>query len=224
MKPTVKQLFDRIAEDYDVQRKQLIPCFDEFYGMALDLMESPLESPRILDLGAGTGLLSGMLLQKYPKAQLTLVDISEKMLEGARHRFRDITQVQYVVGDYSRHDFTSSYDMVISSLSIHHLNHADKKNVFCTVHELLESGGLFINADQVQGRTVDTDTYYRQRWLKSIHRSGLSDEAISASIERRKADINAPLEDQLVWLEEAGFSMVDYMYKYLDFAVFCAQK
>ncbi|MGC5772111.1 class I SAM-dependent methyltransferase [Paenibacillus pabuli] len=224
MKPTVKQLFDRIAEDYDVQRKQLIPCFDEFYGMALDLMESSLDSPRILDLGAGTGLLSGMLLQKYPKAQLTLVDISEKMLEGARRRLKDNTHVQYIVGDYSNHDFTSSYDMIISSLSIHHLNHADKKNVFCTVHKLLKSGGLFINADQVQGRTVATDAYYRERWLESIHRSGLSDEAISASIERRKADINAPLEDQLVWLEEAGFSMVDCMYKYLDFAVFYAQK
>ncbi|ETT52523.1 hypothetical protein C170_07890 [Paenibacillus sp. FSL H7-689] len=33
-------------------------------------------------------------------------------------------------------------------------------------------------------------------------------------------DINATLEDQLVWLEEAGFRVADCMYKYLDFAVF----
>ncbi|WKL01736.1 hypothetical protein Q0F98_35615 [Paenibacillus amylolyticus] len=58
MEFSVKQLFDKVAQDYDVQRKQLIPCFDDFYGIALDLMESPLDSPRILDLGAGTGLLS----------------------------------------------------------------------------------------------------------------------------------------------------------------------
>ncbi|WP_179086463.1 hypothetical protein [Paenibacillus amylolyticus] len=52
----------------------------------------------------------------------------------------------------------------------------------------------------------------------------MSEEAISASIERRKVDINATLEDQLVWLEEAGFRVADCMYKYLDFAVFYAQK
>lgn len=126
MELSVKQLFDRVAQDYDLQRKQLIPCFDDFYGMTLDLMESPLDSPRILDLGAGTGLLSGMVLQKYPNARLTLIDISDQMLEGARRRFDGVNQVQYVVGDYSKYNFTSSYDMIISSLSIHHLTHADK--------------------------------------------------------------------------------------------------
>ncbi|NUU79356.1 class I SAM-dependent methyltransferase [Paenibacillus xylanilyticus] len=224
MKPSVKHLFDKVAQDYDMQRKQLIPCFNDFYGMALDLMECSKDNPRILDLGAGTGLLSGMLLQKYPNARITLMDISEKMLEMARRRFADTDQVQYVVGDYTKHAFTSSYDMIISSLSIHHLTHADKKNVFGTVYKMLEPGGLFINADQVQGRTPMTDAYYRHRWLDAIHKSGLSDEAISASIERRKVDINAKLEDQLLWLEEAGFSVADCMYKYLDFVVFYAQK
>ncbi|PQP81362.1 SAM-dependent methyltransferase [Paenibacillus sp. PCH8] len=224
MNASVKQLFDKVAQDYDMQRKQLIPCFDDFYGIALDLMESSVETPRILDLGAGTGLLSGMVLQKYPNAQLTLMDISEKMLEEARNRFANSEQVQYVVGDYANHTFTSSYDMIISSLSIHHLSHAEKKNLYGSVYELLEPGGLFINADQVQGRMPVTDAYYRTRWLDAIQRSGLSDEAISASIERRKVDINATLEDQLVWLEEAGFGITDCMYKYLDFAVFYAQK
>ncbi|MGF9696885.1 class I SAM-dependent methyltransferase [Paenibacillus sp. MABNR03] len=224
MNSSVKHLFDKVAQDYDMQRKQLIPCFNDFYGIALDLMESSKDSPHILDLGAGTGLLSGMVLQKYPNARLTLMDISEKMLEMARRRFADTDQVQYVVGDYTKRAFTSSYDMIISSLSIHHLTHADKKNVFGTVYKMLEPGGLFINADQVQGRTPKTDAYYRERWLDAIHESGLSDEAISDSIQRRKVDINAKLEDQLLWLEEAGFSVADCMYKYLDFAVFYAQK
>lgn len=169
MKSSVKHLFDIVAQDYDMQRKQLIPCFDDFYGMALDLMESSKDTPHILDLGAGTGLLSGMLLQKYPNARLTLMDISEKMLRMARPRFAGTDQVQYVVGDYTKHAFTSSYDMIISSLSIHHLTHVDKKNVFGTVYKMLEPGGLFINADQVQGRTPETDAYYRNAgWMPFI--------------------------------------------------------
>ncbi|MCM3171808.1 class I SAM-dependent methyltransferase [Paenibacillus sp. MER 99-2] len=224
MKASVKYLFDKVAQDYDQQRRTLIPCFDEFYGMALDLIDSSLEAPRILDLGAGTGLLSGMVLHKYPHARLTLIDISEQMLEGARQRLAASNQVQYEVGDYAKHRFSGSYDIIISSLSIHHLEHADKKSLFSTIHKLLEPGGIFVNADQVQGRTAETDSYYRRRWLDAIQESSLSKESISAAIERRKLDINATQDEQLQWLEEAGFQQVDCMYKYLDFAVFYAKK
>lgn len=45
MNPSVKTLFDAVANEYDQQRKQLIPCFDEFYGMALSLTESQKPAP-----------------------------------------------------------------------------------------------------------------------------------------------------------------------------------
>jgi tRNA (cmo5U34)-methyltransferase len=224
MTQNVKKLFDAVASDYDRQRKQLIPCFEEFYGMALSLVESANLSPRILDLGAGTGLFSSLVLQKHPNAQLTLIDLSDKMLEGARQRFHNSVNVQYVVGDYSNHVFTESYDFVISSLSIHHLTHAAKRQLFATICQVLLKGGVFVNADQVQGNTTDTDAYYRKRWLEYINQSGLSQEVIDASIVRRQVDINAKLGDQVRWLEQAGFAEVDCMYKNLDFAVFFARK
>lgn len=129
------------------QRKQLIPCFEEFYGVALSLVESINTSPKILDLGAGTGLFSSMVYQKYPNSQITLVDLSEKMLEEARERFHQLDNVQYVVGDYSNLTFSQSYDIVISSLSIHHLTHTAKRQLFSTVYQLLDDGGIFVNAD-----------------------------------------------------------------------------
>ncbi|OXM84819.1 class I SAM-dependent methyltransferase [Paenibacillus rigui] len=223
-KRTVKEQFDAVAMDYDQQRRQLIPCFDEFYGMALSLVESADGAPSILDLGAGTGLFSRMVLEKYPAARLTLVDLSESMLDVARQRFQQHPHVQYIVADYSSCSFPASYDIVISSLSIHHLTHPDKRQLFVKIYGMLNEGGIFVNADQVQGRSDSTDAYYRQRWLEAIHQSGLPQQAIDASIERRKVDINAKLPDQLQWMEEAGFSEVDCMYKYLDFAVFSGKK
>lgn len=221
---SVKELFDAVATEYDQQRRHLIPCFDEFYGMALSLVDTPKTSPRILDLGAGTGLFSGMVLHKFPSAQLTLIDLSDSMLDVARDRLRPFPQVEYVTADYSNHVFKESYDIVISSLSIHHLTHSAKRQLFRSVYGLLTEGGVFVNADQVEGHTPDTDAYYRKRWLEAIHQSGLSQQAINASIERRKVDINAKLGDQLLWLEQAGFAEMDCMYKYLDFAVFYARR
>jgi tRNA (cmo5U34)-methyltransferase len=224
MQTFVKELFDKVANDYDRQRRKLIPCFDDFYGVALSLVETPRTSPDILDLGAGTGLFSSMVLQKYPNARMTLVDISEKMLEKARERFHRSGRIRYVVGDYANLEFSQSYDAVISSLSIHHLTHEAKKQLFANVYRILNDEGIFVNADQVKGNSPEIDHYFRRRWLDYIHAGGLTKAEIEASVERRKLDINATLADQIRWMEEAGFREVDCMYKYMDFAVFFGRK
>ncbi len=224
MNLSIKTLFDAVAIDYDRQRKQLIPCFEEFYGMALSLVESSNPSPKILDLGAGTGLFSSMVLQKFPDSQITLIDLSAKMLDAARERFRKLDHVQYIVGDYSNFIFHQSFDIVISSLSIHHLTHAAKRQLFSTVYQSLHDGGIFVNADQVAGNHLQNDEFYKRQWLAYINESGLARESIDASVERRKLDINAKLADQIHWMEQAGFRDVDCMYKYLDFAVFFGRK
>lgn len=220
----VKRLFDAAATAYDRERRGLIPCFDDFYGMALSLVDSEAQNPKILDLGAGTGLFSGMVLQKYPNAQLTLMDLSDVMLEQAKQRFAGNTNVSYIIGDYTDYSFSESYDFVISSLSIHHLPHPAKQQLFAVIYNVLNDGGRFINADQVAGNRPESDVYFRKRWLEAIRQSGLPEAAIEASLERRKLDINAKLSDQISWMEDAGFKSVDCMYKYLDFGVFAGRK
>ena len=62
---SIKNTFDSAARDYDKARKQLIPCFDEFYGVALELIPvDPSKDIKILDLGAGTGLFSSLIILK----------------------------------------------------------------------------------------------------------------------------------------------------------------
>lgn len=204
---------------YDRQRRALIPCFDEFYGTAIRMIESGNPAPHILDLGTGTGLLAAMALDKYPEATLTLIDSSESMLDQARRRFAGRANVRYVVGDYTEHAFDERFCFVISSLSIHHLEHPDKRKLFSAVHDMLKPGGAFINADQSAGRAPAIDELQWRFWLSDVTASGLPQESIEASIERRRLDRNAKLEDQLRWMEEAGFADVDCVYRNLGFAV-----
>ncbi len=81
-----KNAFDNIAAEYDAQRKYIIPLMDEYYGAAVWAAELPEGQPAILDIGAGTGLLSALRAAKFPTASLTLMDISENMLDIARER------------------------------------------------------------------------------------------------------------------------------------------
>lgn len=84
------------ASNYEAPRRRLVPDFDLFYGTAADLaaIVAPPDA-RILDRGAGTGLLSAAIRHVLPGARLTLMDASAPMLDIARHRIGD--HARYVV-------------------------------------------------------------------------------------------------------------------------------
>ena len=56
---TIEEQFNLIAQEYDGNRRKFIPCFDDFYESTTKLIVANIDTPRrVLDLGAGTGLLS----------------------------------------------------------------------------------------------------------------------------------------------------------------------
>lgn len=216
--------FDEIASNYDNQRRKLIPCFDDFYHIPVSIASTTVESPNILDIGAGTGLFTSFMLEKYPKANVTLIDISEKMLEVANSRFKNNTNVKYIVDDYTKHKFEDTFDIVISSLSIHHLMDVDKKDLYYKIFSIMKENSLFINADQVLGNTPYFDTVYKEDWKKKIESSGLSKTEIMSAYERTSLDKMSTLDVQITWLKEIGFTDVDCIYKYFNFVVLMGRK
>ncbi|OXM15368.1 class I SAM-dependent methyltransferase [Paenibacillus herberti] len=222
MRDRVKEQFELAAASYDEQRRGLIPCYDDFYGSAMYAAWTDASEPRILELGAGTGLLSGMFRRKYLQANLTLMDFSSSMLAKAEQRFLDDVKVQLVEGDMTQMLPEGEYDLIVSSLAIHHLTHENKKKLFRRIRQNLAAGGRFVNADQAAAESPLFDELYRQQWLKEIYDGRVSKEAADASVRRRAEDINAKASEQLKWMREAGFSHADCVYKFREFTVFCA--
>ena len=223
---SIKGAFDKAAKEYDATRKQLIPCFDDFYGTALEIITLLDNAPKkVLDLGAGTGLFASLVAQCYPNAEFTLYDLSDAMLEQAQQRFADVdTQIAYVVKDYAAEPIDGHYDLIISALSIHHLSDAQKEALFHKLFLSLNDNGLFINADQVLGETPAIDKIYRELWLQQIKANGVSDTTLASALERMKEDKMSTLSQQLSWLQNAGFSDVNCWYKSLSFAVYSGRK
>lgn len=220
----VKKQFNDNASQYDSQRKKLVPCFDDFYSIAVSLAETNNVKPDILDIGAGTGLLSSFILKKIPNANLTLIDISEKMIEVAKSRFKDKPNVTYIIDDYTKCQYDKKYDIIVSSLSIHHLTKKEKKQLYISIYSILNPKGVFINADQILGSTPFIETLYKNDWKFKVENSGLSKEEIHSAYERTKLDKMDTLEDQLNWLKDIGFLDVDCVYKYYNFVVLFGRK
>ena len=219
----ITDAFDRAAPSYDALRRLLIPCFDDFYEAALVLLgDAAGKAPRVLDLGAGTGLLAARVLERFPEARLTLVDLSEGMLAQARSRFEGAPpgQVSMVAADYTAGDLGGPYDAVVSALSIHHLEDPAKRALFRHILAALRPGGVFVNADQAAGPTLARDALYRALWLQAVRAAGVSEADLAAARERMTHDRLSPLAAQLGWLEEAGFAEVDCGFKQWSFVVY----
>lgn len=221
---SIREKFDAISARYEGQRRQVICCFDDFYGVPLLTLDYAGDSPRVLDLGCGSGLFSAILLTKYPKANVTLVDLSPQMLKVAEERFADHPDFRYVVADFSQLDLGGSFDIIISGIAIHHISCQEKRALYKKCFDLLVPGGVFINSDQIKGPTPELDDLNMRLWKASIESSGLAREEIEAAYERMKFDKPSTVGDQLEWLREAGFAHVDCIYKYLPLASFYARK
>jgi tRNA (cmo5U34)-methyltransferase len=221
----IKKAFDEMASHYDAQRKWIIPEMEDYYSAAVWAAECTYPRPVILDIGAGTGLLSALILRKYPDASLTLVDLSDPMLGIAKERFAERKDMRYITGDYSSVDFAGHYDLICSALSIHHLEQAAKHQLYQKIFEALHPGGIFVNADQVLGETPAIQQRYMAYWDEFLEPCPLSIEEKKQVVYRRDTfDKNEKLSVQLAWMQECGFINIDVVYKNRQFVVFTGRK
>lgn len=212
----IGEAFNDSVAYYDGWVRKAVPGYDDLFAIARELLPFPAEAPvEVLDLGAGTGLFSWQVLTKYPRARFVLCDVAAGMLDVARERFRDYPdQFRYLLSDYRELGETGRFDLVISSLSIHHLADEEKAALCHRVYGLLRDGGMFVNIDQIKGPTAALQELYWHAWLAKIRQAGATEEEVRAGVERRLAyDREATLADQLRWLKEAGFADVDCIYK-----------
>lgn len=219
----VKTAFDKAADDYDMLRKQIIPFMDIYYNAAVELTKQ-YNNPKILDLGAGTGILTQLLLDIHPNSPITLVDMSHEMLEKARQKFSSVNNFKYIENNYLTMKFPENYDIIISSLSIHHLSDEEKQLLYKKIYDYLNEGGVFINADEVRGLTDKTEEMYKCYENEHLLRQDISQEDKNEILERRKLDKPSTLLDTLDFYEQIGFKNVDIFYKYYRYFVIYGEK
>jgi tRNA (cmo5U34)-methyltransferase len=136
---TIDSAFNAIIEYYDDWMKKALPNYSEIFRTAQELI--PFETAKpidVLDLGAGTGLFSKHVSEKYTGARFVLYDVADEMLDVARERFRGHPeQFEFTIGDYRQLKVAREFDLVVSSLSIHHLAHDEKQKLFRKIYSIL---------------------------------------------------------------------------------------
>lgn len=104
---------------------------------------APQKTTSICDAGCGTGLLTGMLLEKYPEAKIEAVDILSSMVEQAKIRLSGFTdRLSFTVSDLCQLDRTETYDLIASNAVIHWI--PEKTKLYSRIFQNLHPQGSFI--------------------------------------------------------------------------------
>lgn len=214
------------ASDYDLSRRRLIPCFDLFYATAADLAARAvrdLRAPAILDIGAGTGLMSGFVMQRVGAASLFLLDESAEMTDKALIRLEEFKPTRFLQS-MTKPLPEMKFNAVVSSVAIHHLTNEEKHGLYERIFHALAPGGIFVNAEQVLGETDWEESLYDEMHIGGARALGSDEEEIRAARERMSYDKSATLAEQVTWLREIGFQRAGTFFQWGRFAVFAGWK
>ena len=181
-------------------------------GEAVLIEELPVTVQRVLDLGSGDGRLLDAVLRARPTASGGALDFSPLMLQQLATRFGSTPRVAVIDHNLDRPlPPLGTFDAVVSSFAIHHLEHDRKRALYAEIRELLNPGGVFCNLEHV----ASASAYGHHRFLEAMG-TDPDDEDPS----NRLLDVHA----QLSWLRELGFNDVDCYWKWRELALLIGRK
>ena len=228
---------DELANEFLRDRARLLPLLDVQEALIARVFERHTRPVRrFLDIGAGGGAMSELLLTVAPSAEAVLIDNSEPMLRAAEHRLGkgsgSWSTVRADLRDptWGRAVGAGGYDAAISGLAIHHLPAPRKRELFAELFELLAPGAMFLNMDvvSVEGPLAglfDEQIIANAAELEHERGGGRHAHEIESQM-LADADDDQPDSafDQLAWLREAGFADVELHFKWAEGAIFGATK
>ena len=180
----VRDFFNGKIESYDDVHAQYMDTKAEL-GDNLDK-----DAKNILDLGGGTGLELIHLFELFPDVHVTVIDITENMVEKLKTRdFAD--RVTAICGDFFEVDFGKDYDAVISTSALHHFKKDEKVILYKKIYDCLKEKGQFLNSDFI----AEDESFEKEQLYE-----------IDNEFDKYKhIDIPMTIEHELEVLEEVGF-------------------
>jgi len=222
----VEDFYDQLSSRYTDLIKKCVPRYDELLSNMFLYIQPDFKPLRILDLGCGTGNLTQKILEHFPDVQIDVLDLSEDILHECMNRFTNKSNINYLQADFKSMNLPlGNYDLVMSSIAIHHVEDPFKLRLYKEVFQSLKKGGLFIFADQTRG--ITDEIYFKniECWKSEAFKLRSTEENWNMWMAHQDAhDFHSPVGWHLENMKKAGFNEVDLLSKYLMWGVFWAKK
>ncbi|MGP1450378.1 MAG: carboxy-S-adenosyl-L-methionine synthase CmoA [Wolinella sp.] len=227
----VKQFeFDeRVAGVFDDMLLRSIPCYATALGLSADfaILNTAEAGGVIYDLGCSTGTLLLEIERRHCNAGLKLIgiDSSKAMIERAQNKANGYgSKVEFIEGDILGFEYQKC-DVIMCHYTIQFIRPMNRIALLRRLFDALKSGGILILSEKVISEERRLDRQMIERYYEYKRAQGYSEVEI---IKKREA-----LENVLVpysareneeMLKEAGFSHVETIFRWVNFATFIATK
>ncbi len=138
-RPGIRTSFDRASASYEAAAVLQARVADELVGRLEPFNFTP---EVILDLGAGTGRMTGELKRRYRRSLVVALDLAPGMLREARRHQSFFRRFERVCADATRLPIAdASVDVVVSSLMLQWCDPPDP--AFTEIRRILKPDGFF---------------------------------------------------------------------------------
>ena len=227
----IRQRFDADVERFSNLQTGQSATVDAPLAMELVSQAAAAVTPQakhVVDVGCGAGNYTLKLLEQIPNLDVTLIDLSQPMLDRAVQRVQPMTQglVTSIQGDIREIILPESgCDVILAAAVLHHLRtDAEWESVFTAFHRALRPGGSIWIFDLIECSIGEVQSLMWKRYGDYL--TNFKDEAyrdhVYAYIEQE--DTPRPLMYQLDLLRKVGFQQVEILHKNSCFAAFGALK
>ena len=213
-KEAVEKMFDSIAPDYDALNHILSLGVDRLWrrravrnmGLSRDV------ESRVLDVACGTADFTAAVADRFPKAQIYGVDLSEQMLERGREKLAALglsDRTHYVKGDCEHLDFADCrFDALCVGFGVRNFEH--REACLKEMLRVLKPGGKLVILELSVPRNAVLRGLYKVYFLKILPAVGGLVSGDRAAYEYLPASVLAfPAPDVFCrTLAECGFSEV----------------
>ncbi len=227
----IRQRFDADVERFSNLQTGQSATIDAPLAMELVAQAAAVVTPQakhVVDVGCGAGNYTLKLLEQVPNLDVTLIDLSQPMLDRAVQRVQTQTKgrVTCIQGDIREISLPESgCDVILAAAVLHHLRtDAEWEHVFSSFHRTLRPGGSIWIFDLIESSIGAVQSLMWKRYGDYL--VNFKDEAyrdhVYAYIEQE--DTPRPLMYQLDLLRKVGFQQVEILHKNSCFAAFGALK
>ena len=227
----IRQRFDAETERYTNLETGQVATVDAPLALSLIAEAAAITTPHakdLLDVGCGGGNYSLKLLGRLPGLNITLLDLSQVMLDRAVERVQpqtsgSVTAIQSDIRDIELG--RERFDVIVASAVLHHLRADDEwRSVFQKLHDALKPNGSLWIFDIVESPVADIQAIHWRRYGEYLTVIGGDDYREELFERILEEDTPRSVPFQLALLQAVGFREVELLHKHSCYAAFGALK
>ncbi|MDU7692962.1 MAG: methyltransferase domain-containing protein [Helicobacter sp.] len=226
------QFDSNVASVFDDMASRSIPFYAQTIEICCDfaLFLNTQKELSVLDLGSATGNFLLNLAPKLKDSTLFGIDNSKAMIDIASQKSRAYGfDISFILDDITQNDFKAinknGFDLITALWTVQFVRPLLRQKLLAKIHASLKNDSFFIMSEKLYAPDPILDFWIIKQYENFKQNAGYSKNEIAKKREAiQNVLVSYSSDENVKMLKDAGFSSVEVVLRYLNFATFIARK